>query len=236
MAKALEPAQEQLSDEEIQRRLRAQARLRLKQKNTTVQYANDPWAFLRDCVWTLDQQSGQIRKFPDHAYLQYLTREFQDNRMLLIPKSRRLVVTWWAVSIHVWLLLFRPGTTIAFQSRKEGRNESEGSAELVKRAKFIIDHLPPEIERPNYVYKFCYLGIPASYSEIIGIGQGPDQLRQLTVTAIFADEMAFWEDARDTFIAARPTIEGGGRFTGVSSANPGFFQQLIEDTDNLGHG
>jgi len=219
--------------DELLLKLRAEARLRCKQQDNESKYANDPWLFLIECVWTLDQITGKIRKFPNHPYLQYLTEEWMNNRLMAVAKSRRMMVTWWAVALHYWLVRFRPGTTIAFVSRKEGRNISEGSAELVNRAKFIHDHLPGTLSAAPVDYKFCRLSIPSSYSEIIGIGQGPDQLRQLTVTAIFADELAFWEQARETFIASRPTIEGGGRFLGVSTANPGFFQQIVEDTFNL---
>jgi hypothetical protein len=49
------------------------------------------------------------------------------------------------------------------------------------------------------------------------------------MTAIFGDECAFWEHARAFYAASKPTIDGGGRITLVSSASPGFFQQLVFD-------
>lgn len=211
-------------------RARAQARLGKLQRDRTLAYAADPWEFLTKAVYTLDQIKGEIRQFPHDDYLEVVTRAWERSRLLLIPKSRRMLITWTMVALHYWLARFRPGTTVAFVSRKEGRSESEGSAELVARARFIHEHLPPEVEKIEYEYKFCRLSFPSIHSEILGIGQGPDQLRQLTLTAIFADEMSFWETARDAYIASRPTIEGGGRFTGVSSAGPGFFEQLVNDT------
>ena len=54
---------------------------------------------------------------------------------------------------------------------------------------------------------------------------GPDA----TIYGIFSDEMAFQADAEDAYTGALPTIKGGGRFTGVSSANPGFFHYLCEN-------
>lgn len=208
---------------------RAQAKLQQLQKDNDAKYAADPWKFLVEAVMTLDQVKGEIRKYPPLPYLEKLTRVWEKERLLLVPKSRRMLISWTMVALHYWLARFRPGTTVAFVSRKEGRSESEGSAELVNRARFIHEHLPPDIEKIETEYKFCRLSFPSIHSEILGIGQGPDQLRQLTLTAILADEMAFWEQARDAYIASRPTIEGGGRFTGVSSANPGFFEQLVND-------
>ena len=89
--------------------------------------------------------------------------------------------------------------------------------------------LQPQSIRVPVVYKFCHLVFPASESEIVGVGEGPDQLRQHTLSAIFADELAFWDRAFDTYVACRPTIEGGGRFTGVSTPGPGFFKSLVMD-------
>ncbi|MHA2313209.1 MAG: hypothetical protein ACXADF_17115, partial [Candidatus Thorarchaeota archaeon] len=86
----------------------------------------------------------------------------------------------------------------------------------------------------NHSYAWCRFQIHSDPpSEIIGIGQGANQLRQYTVTAILADEMAFWEEAQATYVAALPTIEGGGKFAGISSAHPGFFKSLVHDMTDV---
>jgi len=194
-------------------------------------HARAAWNFLAEACWTFDQIEGKKRKFPAHLdYLHELTNMWCGARLLLIPKSRRMLVTWTMCALHYWLARFgHPGAKVALVSRKEGRSESEGSAELVWRCKFIHDHVPRNVVDCPTEYTFCRLRFPQTNSEIIGVGQGADQLRQHTLTAIFADEMAFWESARETYIASRPTIEGGGRFTGVSSAHPGFFKMLVYD-------
>jgi hypothetical protein len=222
--------------------LRARARLRGVQKTSSDRYRTDPYAFLTECVWTLDQASQQVRRFPDIAdspcscpakcrnYIQHLCITWLREKRLLVPKSRRVMVSWTMVALHCWLARFFPGSTIAFVSRKQGLNDSEGAAELVRRIKFIEEHLPVEIEPVPFQYNFARLKYPSIGSEIIGVAQGADQLRQYTLTAIFADEMAYWELAHDTYSASIPTLEGGGRFTGVSSANPGFFKQAVFDS------
>lgn len=226
--------------------LRAEARLRIKQRRNRDRYTRDPWGFLCDGVHTLDQVkggwiadgdagTGRVRPLisaderHDDFYLAHLTRYWMAHPLVAVPKSRRMRISWWGIAIHLWLALHRRGTKIAFVSRKEGRDESEGSAELVWRAKFILDHLPKTIPHPSAEYKFCRLAFPDLDSEIIGVGQGADQLRQHTITAILGDECAFWEHARQFYAASKPTIEGGGRLTLISSANPGFFEQLVHD-------
>lgn len=216
------------------------AQVEHERKQALERYREHPFLFLAECVETIDQATGSIRKYPHHAptehklgecsacYLEAVVREWQANRLFLMVKSRRMLATWTFVALHVWLCLFRPMTKVAFCARKQGMNEAEGSAELVWRAKFIVEHLPQSIAVP-FEYKFLHLAFPASESEIVGVGEGPDQLRQHTLTAIFADELGFWDRAFDTYVAARPTIEGGGRFTGVSTPAPGFFKDLIFD-------
>jgi hypothetical protein len=225
--------------------LRARAQLRSLQRQHTTQYRDDPYRFLTECVWTLDQATSQVRRFPTYDdpaqgcecmpggcanYVQHVTNRWLQNKRYLVPKSRRVLVSWTMVALHCWLARFYPGSTIAFVSRKQGLNDSEGAAELVRRVKFIEEHLPMEIEPLPFQYNFARIKYPSINSEIIGVAQGADQLRQYTLTAIFADEMAFWELAHDTYSASMPTLEGGGRFTGVSSANPGFFKQAVFDS------
>jgi len=55
-------------------------------------------------------------------------------------------------------------------------------------------------------------------------------LRQYTSSLIISDEMAFQEKAEEAYIAARPTLIGGGKFIGISSPNyKEFFYQMVGD-------
>jgi len=239
-------------DEE--RRLRAEARLRHIRGRNDAAWQEHPWPFIRDAVFTVDPQAdekaGGIRKYPGEAdepqpncpctpngcgsYREHLVNVWYMNKRLLIPKSRRLLVSWTMIACHYWLARYRPHSTIAFAARKQGQHKSEGSAELVDRAWKLHEHLPPTVTRCDVKESWCHLTFPNG-SEILGIGEGADQARQYTFTAYLADEFAFWERAGETYAALLPTLEGGGRFTGVSSANPSFMQQLVHDEWNVGH-
>lgn len=157
-------------------------------------------------------------------------------RLLLVPKSRRMTASWTFIALYTWDTMFNIGRTTAFVSKKE-----DDSDELVKRSIFIIENLDNEIVPkeiiPKYKPSFCKLEFPELDSKIMGFPSGADQLRQFTFSGIFADEMAFWDNAEQMFSASFPTIEGkkeneGGRFTGVSSAQAGFFQRLVFDQIN----
>lgn len=231
-------------------RLRASANLRALRQQNEARYAVDPWAFLDEAVWTLDQrgQGGGVRRYPGSRledgkrktcpcggcgnYLEHMVHVWHTlppPKRLAIPKSRRLIVSWTMVALHYWLARYHPASFIGFASRKQGQTEDEGSAELVKRAKFIHDHLPLDVAPRPVKYGFARLAFTDNDSTIVGIAQGADQARQYTFTAYLADEFAFWERAGETYAALLPTLEGGGRFTAISSANPGFMQQIVYD-------
>jgi len=230
-------------DDETTLRLRARARLAQTQKANARRYAQHPWPFLTECIWTVDQVRNAVRPFPGEAtdpdphcgcggctsYLHHLVNRWHGEPRLLVPKSRRMFATWGLLACHFWLAIYRPNSFIAIVSRKRGETDAEGSAELVKRIKFMHEHLPPEVRAPRLEYQFARIRFPEVNSEIVGIGQGADQLRQYTATAVLFDEFAFWEEAQPTYGASFPTLEGGGRLTIISSANPGFFKQLVHD-------
>lgn len=217
-------------------------------------YAADPWAWLSACVTTVDELDAAtpIKPFPvavcrpcaryvgggvpqcpvctgplaSLTYLRDLARQFATGRppLLLVPKARRMRMTWLFVSVHVWLALQRPHAAIFFVSSKE-----EKSAELIERAHGVLLRLPPEggggrlVDRKN--------GPPMlrldNGASITGVAEGADQLRQYTATAILADEFGTWNWPRAAFSAMKPCLDGGGRMTLLSSAWPGTWAEMI---------
>lgn len=195
------------------------------------EYRNDPWLFLTECVYTIDQvdKKNPIKKYPSHrAYARFFVKCWQRYPLLAVPKSRRMTMSWTMMGLCAWELLFFKGRNWAMVSKKE-----DDADELVQRVKFILDNLPKDkIPReliPKYSYKYCRLIMEGLYSELRGFPQGADQLRQFTCSQIFGDESAFWEHAKKFYAASMPTIDGGGRCCLVSSPGPGFFKKLCFD-------
>jgi hypothetical protein len=222
---------------------------------TIRRYQRDAWAWISECVTTVDELDAQtpIKPFPvgvcvpctryvGHAqraacprcgarpaplaYLETLTRQWQSATppLLIVPKARRMRLSWLFVALHTWGALHWPHAKIFIVSSKEDK-----SAELVERAHGILARVPevggggrvvarraapPTIELDNG-------------ATITGVAEGASQLRQFTATAILADEFGHWMQPRETFSAMRPTIDGGGRLTIVSSAYPGTFAELV---------
>jgi len=199
-------------------------------------FRDDPWMFLKYCVWTSDEvdQENPIKQFPTHLlYLKFLTLMWVQKKKLAIPKSRRLTVSWTFIALALWDVIFHKGRSWAFVSKKE-----EDSKELVQRAKFIYDHIPANMISPDLLPKLKrgemqssppVMEFPDIYSKIMGFPSGGNQLRQRGFSGILEDECAFWEDAEASYASAEPTVKGGGRMVMVSTRFPGFFKKIVYD-------
>ena len=189
----------------------------------------DPVFFLKKCVVTMDEHDHEhpYKPLPDKEYLWQIARAWSQNNMILVAKSRQMMLTWVMVALHVWLVLHE-AKRVFFISKKETDADA-----LKERAVFIMEHLPEWI-RPKIRSKYCLLEVPAVNSQIVAVSQESDALRQYTASAILFDEMAFSDRAREIYLAAKPTVVGGGKFTGISSPNgKNFFYELCFDLAGL---
>lgn len=184
--------------------------------------------FVSRFCFSLDEHDKEnpVKRFPDKAYVHGLCELFVAEPLLLVEKSRQMLVTWTMVACHLWDAMFHQGRRIFFQSKKE-----LDANNLVDRAKFIYDHLPEEMKQ-KYPAKepraYLKLEFPHQLSIIQGVPQGGDVLRQYTASRIFSDEFAFQDKAYDAYIASKPTFTGGGSFVGVSSPNGKNFFYLLK--------
>lgn len=199
-------------------------------------FRDDPWLFLKYVVWTQDEvdQENPIKLYPSHLeYLEFIVRMWQRKKKLAIPKSRRLTVSWTFIGLALHDCIFNKGRSWALVSKKE-----EDSKELLQRAKFIYDHIPPDMISPDLLPKLKrgemqtsppVMEFPDIYSKLAGFPSGANQMRQRGFSGLFFDEVGFWDEAEAAFVSAEPTIKGGGRMVMVSTRNPGFFKKIVYD-------
>ena len=191
---------------------------------------NDPWEFSK-YVFTKDEsdKKNPIKRFPyELDYIKLYMRVWVRENRIAVPKSRRMKMTWTNVVLHLWDAWFHVGRHEGIVSKKE----EDANFLIQDRFKFIVENLDKKIPRhllPRHESKWCHLTFPEIHSKIQGFPQGEGQMRQFTLSNIMADEIAFWEQAEGSYSASLPTLEGGGRFTAVSSPAPGFFKRLCLD-------
>ena len=193
-------------------------------------WKQNPTEWINDCCYTVNEaKDGAVEKFPQLDYLARVDDIIQHAQVAAFPKSRRMMMTWRCLANLLYYAMFGQNLSIFVQSKKY-----DDSAYLLgdSRLLFLYDHLPtnhtwPTIERKTrskmgYDYVKFSNGV-----EFRAVAEGADQLRQYTASIVYCTEMAFWDFAQATWNSLRPTIEGGGKIFIDSSANPGFFCQLV---------
>lgn len=198
----------------------------------------DPMNFLRFFTFTVDQhdQVEPIKQFPwRRPHLYHMTRLWQHNPLLIVVKSRQMLMTWLFCALALWDVMFHPGRLVMLQSKREDdaigdRVSGDG---LLGRAKFIYDHIPGrDLFLPATDERANQLRFPGHNSTLWAIPQGAAIIRQRTASGIVSDEAAFQPEFGDSYVAARPTIRGGGWYVAVTTpdlADGGFCQRLYED-------
>jgi hypothetical protein len=219
-------------------------------------YEADPWAWIIETVSTVDELDARtpIKPFPVSAcvpckryvgwseretcsqcgavpkplgYLEHLTRVWHkaEPPILIVAKSRRMMLSWLFCALHSWLAWSQPHAKVFLVSEKEAK-----SAELLDRCQGLLERLPEDrCARPRLHRTIAppVLTFEETGSQLFGIPEGADALRAYTATALLMDEFAHWSWPRAAYAAAKPTIDGGGRLTILSSAAPGAFAELV---------
>jgi len=174
--------------------------------------ARSPWHFFTEHVFTQDPARGVCR-YPDYDYLREFLGVMQKERLLLVPKSRQMMVTWSVVAYILWLALFHKSGVYLFISRNERCAE-----ELLDRARFIIEHLPPYMQPKRLTNSSEEIEFAQIGSRILSLPASPNGPRMYSPTAVFWDEMAFTPFDEQIWTALKPALDSGGQFIGVSSS------------------
>jgi len=171
-----------------------------------------------------------IRPFPIKPYFKPLIDTWMSKQLILVPKSRDMMATWLYLALYSWDTFFHRARQNFIQSETAPKTK-----DLIKRAFVMWKNQPKflkEINPATYTAGALNAGVITldEYdSEMVGFPQGEGQVRQYHPSGMFTDETAFHPNAGETFAAIKPAIMAGGRYTGVSSAFPGWFQLGAED-------
>jgi hypothetical protein len=164
-------------------------------------------------------------------YMSPIISAWIGSQYFAVEKSRDMSATWLMIALHTWDVMFHNGRQAILQSE-----DAFKTLELVQRAYIIYENTPPflrsAIGPANYskgTTKSGELYFTSQQSEILGLPQGADQIRQFHPTSVFSDEAAFQMEAGATFAAIKPAIMQGGRYSAISSANRSWFELVCRD-------
>ena len=200
---------------------------------------------------TLDphDKKNPIKNIPRHEYLERMVDVWLKDQLVCVVKSRQMMASWLFTALHLWDAMYHDGRSIFFISKKEEDAGFGNQLSLLARVEFMLQQLPENI-RPKYKKSTRppKLEFTGRYSSIMACSQEAESLRQYTASRIMSDEMAFQEQAEKAYIAMKPTLDGGGCFTGISTPNgrQNLFYHLVNDvkigenrsgsTESISHG
>ncbi len=177
-------------------------------------------------IRTLDAIGG-VKSFPQYPFLSDLICALEENRILIIAKSRQMLATWTICAWTLFRLLHRkPGIYLLLS--KGGRDTTE----LLKRMRIMVGNLDEE-DRERIIVKASEI-ICDNGGRIIALPATEDAVRMHSPTGVFWDEMAFTPYAEAIWTSAKPAIDSGGTFIGVSTPNgtDNIFYELFTDQTN----
>ncbi len=203
---------------------------------------SDPYYWLTTWCKTLDvhDETGEPSKpFPEKEYIRILVDKWIEEKVLFIPKSRQMMMSWLFVALYLWDTQFNEARFTAFQSKKQDDADA-----LIKRLKHIWDNEPNFLKR--YYKKWVKWGyidlqcnpqnrgghiyakfdLPQINSFVIGIPQWGDVIRSYTLSGMLSDESAFQPEMESAYTALKPTLSKQWRFTCVSTAEDNTWFEL----------
>ena len=220
--------------------------------------------FVDEVVWTLDEddEHNPLKKFPaNKSYIHhYITHVLFKERFIVVPKSRRLMMTWIHAIYCLWFALAHEKRNVVWQAQKGDKVADTMENKILH----VLTHLPTSQFAPFVAFALTPR-IPAGWddrvvnwyhpkreqfgltrirflnweinpagerrlefgSRILGVPEGENQTRQYTITLFVGDEFAFWKQPRLSLKGIRPTLGRNGQGILISSANPGYMEEMI---------
>lgn len=204
--------------EELERRARLSAAENLRLRHVQA----DPYNAVKSgYIYTVDEKrAGQVLLMPDIPYLEIVTRITQLFPVVLILKSRQLMMTWLFCWLALHEALYSPNSLTVLQGKRLEDVKAKGDKGLMGRVLTIYRRLPWFL-KPSYwrlVREQINPGKPkredTTTSLQIGGGgvlmsapEGPDIVRSRTITKMLMDELTFHQHGKQAWDAAVPTID-----------------------------
>lgn len=204
----------------------------------------DPYYWLTTWAKTIDShyKEGEDPKktFPDKEYIKKIVKKFKTSKVLFIPKSRQMMLSWTIIALFLHTVQFNEAKMVAFQSK-----DKDSADYLIKRLRTIWENQPSFLRKyykdgevidlisnpqNKWLHTYCKFDLPMIDSMIIWVAQWGDVLRMHTFSWIFSDEAWFQPEMADAYTGLKPTLSSGGQLVCVSTAQGNtWFEDAVFD-------
>jgi len=217
-------------DEDPQEQSRAAEATVEERRDLLRQWSASPWEFLtgrdtdgRQIIWTKDEGDSDhpYKPFPAKPHLHRLTRDLLgEERVVLVDKSRQMMVSTLCCLLLLHLILFRRGRVCFISKQKRElaemlmRDKIAGPYERMPG--WLRDALPLDIAKAQIV-------ATRTDSRINAVAQNAavGEFRGNRASIVLVDEAAFQEYFREMVGAAREMTDRLWAVTTANSGNPG---------------
>ncbi len=192
--------------------------------------------FIENFCWTYDPRSKN-KNLPVVLFdyqkdtIRYIVQHIDQGKNFLIEKSRDMGASWIIVYVFLWYWLFRDGTNLLLGSYKEKLvDDGVNQDALFGKLEFAIRNLPKWILPKRFNLKKhrnnLKLVNPDNNNIISGDTMNKNFGRGARKTAIFYDELGFWDTAKESW-------ESGADTTACQIANStpngrNYFKKLVD--------
>lgn len=143
-----------------------------------------------------------------------LAKRLQRFQRVLVLKGRQLGLSWIAAAYALWVALTERGALVLLLSQTK-----DDALELLAKVQFVYDHLPEWLKQGDALPRTQILKFPALRSAVVALPSTKRAGRGRTARLVIADEHATHTWAVHNFAAVSPTIDAGGQFISISTAN-----------------
>ena len=160
-------------------------------------------------------------------------KDFIAYRLIQVLKARQLGLTWLALAYAIWRMIFVVGYSVIALSKTD-----DDAKELVRRAKFILNHLPPWMVPKwdgNMESITIYHKEPSTFQSFAA---SQNAGRSFTANLVLLDEWAFQQWAREIWVSVFPSVNRptGGQVIGLSTIQRGtLFEEIWLDVKSKFH-
>lgn len=175
-----------------------------------LQYAKNPWKWACEQVQTLDEASSTVRRFPiSKAYLEdYFSVLMDFKKVLLVPKSRRMLISIATSTFCAHQARFHPNKLILISSKRE----KEATYFVDQRIAFIESHLIDERPKAFHSWRtkdglIGQMQYDETGSWIIALPEKGDAARSYTFSLLVMDESDFQQQGQISYNSILPQLE-----------------------------
>jgi len=174
---------------------------------------SDPLKFFEH-VKILDATTNQIIKYEMWPHLKEFIKAVFEYPQIVVLKSKQIGISWTLAALAI-LWCYKTGANVIMISK--GENEA---AELLRKAKFIYDQLPPYLQMTILNAGAYTLSFKNKQSRIHTLPSTTSAGVGETASLVIWDENEFHPNAPENWAHLKPTIDAGAKGIAVSTADP----------------